>query len=96
MNKFLLGLALVAPCSSPALAGNVRARQAHTVDGYALPYWVYPLPHSERLANSLGGWTVAIPPILIGSLASLIRGTGALELAAATARSLRGLAQAAV
>jgi hypothetical protein len=30
---------------------------------------------------------VAIPPILIGSLASLIRGTGALELAAATARS---------
>lgn len=92
MNKFLLVLALVVACSSPALAGKVRAKQAHMVDGYALPYWVYPLPHSERWEDG----TVAIPPILIGSLASLIRGTGALELAAATARSLRGLAQAAV
>jgi len=55
MNKFLLVLALVVACSSPALAGNVQAKQAHMVDGYALPYWVYPLPHSESLANSLGG-----------------------------------------
>jgi hypothetical protein len=62
MNKFLLVLALVvACCSSPALAGNVRPRQAHTVDGYPLPYWVYPLPHSERLANSMGGWNRGYP-----------------------------------
>jgi hypothetical protein len=61
MNKFLLVLALVVTCSSPALAGKVRAKQAHMVDGYALPYWVYPLPHSERLANSLGGWNRGYP-----------------------------------
>ena len=61
MNKFLLVLALVVACSSPALAGNVRVKQAYIVDGYALPYWVYPRPHSERLANSLGGWNRGHP-----------------------------------
>ena len=96
MNKFLLVLALVVACSSPALAGNVQAKQAHMVDGYALPYWVYPFPALSVWQIRWEDGTVAIPPILIGSLASLIRGTGALELAAATTRSLRGLAQAAV
>ena len=36
----------------------------------------------------LGDGTVAIPPILIGSHASLIRGLGGLALAAATINSL--------
>ena len=61
MNKLLLAVMLVAACSSPALAGNMRARQTHTVDGYALPYWVYPLPHSQGLANALGGWNRGYP-----------------------------------
>ena len=89
MNSFLLALTLVAACSSAALAGNVRARQAHTVDGYTLPYWVYPLPHSERLANSLGGWNRGYPQILIGTRASLIRGTGGQEPAAGDKPGLR-------
>ena len=62
MNKFLLVVALVATCSSPALAGSgkVRVNQgAYYV--YPTPSWVLPLPRSERLANALGGWNRGYP-----------------------------------
>jgi hypothetical protein len=54
MNRFLLGVALLAACSGSALAASGKVHQAHSA--YPIPPWVKPLPHSERLANSLGGW----------------------------------------
>jgi hypothetical protein len=60
MNKFLVAVALLAACASPAVAGpgKVRAKQGQF---YAAPEWVRPLPHSERLANALGGWNRGYP-----------------------------------
>jgi len=62
MNRFLLVVALVAACSSPALAGSgkVRANQGGYYV-YPTPSWVLPLPRSERLANALGGWNRGYP-----------------------------------
>ena len=59
MNRFLLFVALMVTCSSPVLAssGKVRPNYAYT----AYPAWVLPLPHSERLANALGGWNRGYP-----------------------------------
>ena len=57
MNRSLLVIALLAACTSPAWAGKVHSNQTYT--GY--PSWVLPLPHSERLANALGGWNRGYP-----------------------------------
>ena len=84
MNRFILVAALAAACSSPAFAGSGKVRVNHAYNAYPTPSWVLPLPRSERLANALGGWNLAIPPILIGTHASRIREIGALALAAAT------------
>jgi hypothetical protein len=61
MNKFILGVALVAACSNPVFAGsgNVRGKHGHTV--YAAPPSVYVGPRSKRLANALGGWNRGDP-----------------------------------
>ena len=60
MNRFLLGVALAAACSSPALAASSKVRPHHGYT-YPTPPWVLPLPHSERLANALGGWNRGYP-----------------------------------
>src|SRR4249920_586500 len=72
MNRFVLVVALAAACSSPAFAGSGKVRTNPAYNAYPTPPWVLPLPRSERLANALGDGTVAIPPILIGSHASLM------------------------
>ncbi len=64
MNKFLVAVALLAACASPALAGSAKVRSHHGYNGYSsypTPDWVRPLPHSERLANALGGWNRGYP-----------------------------------
>ena len=60
MNRFLLGVALAAACSSPALAALGKAQPNHAYT-YPTPSWVLPLPRSERLANALGGWNRGYP-----------------------------------
>jgi len=64
MSKFLVVVALLAACASPALAGSAKVRSHHGYNGYSsypTPDWVRPLPHSERLANALGGWNRGYP-----------------------------------
>jgi hypothetical protein len=56
MNRILLAVALVAACVSPALAGSGKVRGNHAYSAYPTPSWVLPLPHSQSLANALGGW----------------------------------------
>ena len=90
MNRFLLVVALVAACASPALAGSGKVRPNHAYTAYPTPSWVLPLPRSERLAKC--AWRMEpwlSPLILIGTLASLIRGIGDLVLVAATISSPR-------
>jgi hypothetical protein len=58
MNRFLLVVALLAAWSSPALAGCGRAKHAEV---YTAPEWVHPIPHSQHLANALGGWNRGYP-----------------------------------
>jgi hypothetical protein len=60
MIRFLLGVALAAACSSPALAALGKAQPNHAYT-YPTPSWVLPLPRSERLANALGGWNRGYP-----------------------------------
>jgi hypothetical protein len=60
MDKFLLAVAFMAACSSPALAGSGKVRSQHG-QSYAAPEWVQPSPRSQRLANALGGWNRGYP-----------------------------------
>src|SRR5262245_12455790 len=61
MNKFLLAVALLAACASPALAGSGKVRGKAGYNSYAVPTWVQPSPRSGRLANALGGWNRGYP-----------------------------------
>lgn len=85
MSKFLVAVALLAACASPALAGSAKVRSHHGYNGYSsypTPDWVRPLPHSERLANALGGWNRGYPGgSLLGALPliSADLGTGRLR-----------------
>ena len=60
MNKFLLAVALVAACASPALAGSGKSKGKQT-QIYVAHHSVYVGPRSQRLANALGGWNRGDP-----------------------------------
>ena len=84
MNRFFLVVGLMAACSSPALSGSGKMRGNHAYTAYPTPPWVLPLPHSERLANALGGWNRGYPA---DPYWDPFRGIGDLALAAATISS---------
>jgi len=60
MKSVIFAVVLMAACS-PALAGSGKLRADHSNTFYPTPSWVLPLPHSQRLANALGGFNRGYP-----------------------------------